>query len=360
MSTTRPRLSAFRTAAALLAFAAAAIELSSLPSAVTAAAAAAPASVVQLTSSITSATTITPAAAAPPLIDLTVAFPPPWPVQFLVDVVGLQTLPAHWHILLGSAVACQVLLLLSRYLSPLVAPVSYRGLSSKRKLDWDVHVVSSVHALTIVSLAWPQLFDPVLVANPVFGYTHQAGTTYAICCGYFLWDALFSLVHVQTFGIGFLVHGIACLAVYLLSFRPFLLYYGSVFLMFELSTPFLNLHWFMDKTGMTGTTIQLVNGIVFLATFFLARICFGFYSSYQFFVSVIAVLDQLPMALFLVYAVANVVLNTLNLYWFHAMIQSLRRRFASSQVRLDSPVLDEKPSRGLTKSESTDSLVHQQ
>ena len=41
------------------------------------------------------------------------------------------------------------------------------------------------------------------------------------------------------------------------------------------STIFLNIHWFLDKTGRTGTTLQLINGFLLLATFFVVRIVMG-------------------------------------------------------------------------------------
>ena len=50
-------------------------------------------------------------------------------------------------------------------------------------------------------------------------------------------------------------------------------------MLYELSTPFLNIHWFCDKLGMTGSMSQLYNGIALLVTFFCCRIVWGTYSS---------------------------------------------------------------------------------
>jgi hypothetical protein len=54
------------------------------------------------------------------------------------------------------------------------------------------------------------------------------------------------------------VHGIACFLVYFLGFKPYLNYYGPIFLMFEISTIFLNIHWFCDKTGLNFVSNDLV------------------------------------------------------------------------------------------------------
>lgn len=50
-------------------------------------------------------------------------------------------------------------------------------------------------------------------------------------------------------------------------------------MLYELSTPFLNVHWFCDKLGMTGSKLQLYNGIALLVTFFGCRIVWGTYQS---------------------------------------------------------------------------------
>jgi len=78
---------------------------------------------------------------------------------------------------------------------------------------------------------------------------------------------------------------------------------------------------------MTGTIYQLINGVILLTVFFSARIVFGLYMSYHTYQNVMLVVDQVPLHLIVIYSVANVVLNTLNLYWFYKMIESLARRF---------------------------------
>ncbi len=130
------------------------------------------------------------------------------------------------------------------------------------------------------------------------------------------------------------LHGIVCLSVFMVGYRPFLNYYGAFFLMFELSTLFLNVHWFCDKTGRTGSTLQLVNGILLVGAFALVRIVFGLYSSVHFIWTSLAQWDRTKEAagLFYLLCVANVVLNALNFYWFAKMIAAIKRRFPSGQV----------------------------
>ena len=54
--------------------------------------------------------------------------------------------------------------------------------------------------------------------------------------------------------------------------RPFVNYYGCIFILWELSTPFLNIHWFLDKVNMTGSRAQLYNGYLLLFSFFSSQL----------------------------------------------------------------------------------------
>ncbi|KAF9193970.1 hypothetical protein BGZ50_006814 [Haplosporangium sp. Z 11] len=182
-------------------------------------------------------------------------------------------------------------------------PATYPKLHGAKKLNWDVHVVSSAHSIIIVILSTPLLWNETLMQNKIFGYDFYAGQVYAIACGYFLWDTIHSIRHMKEFGLGFVFHGFCSFSVFIFSF---------------------------DKLGMTGSIYQLINGIVLLSVFFCARIVFGLYMSYQTYLNVLPVLEQVPWHLVIIYSVANVVLNALNLFWFYKMIESLMKRFPSA------------------------------
>jgi len=129
--------------------------------------------------------------------------------------------------------------------------------------------------------------------------------------------------------------------------------YGLSFILYELSTPFLNIHWFFDKFGMTGTKAQLYNGIALLVSFAGSRLVWGSYQSYLIygdvwkawhtiepytadcakFVGQAAGLNTpvgcktLPTWLAISYVGANTALSVLNVYWFYKMVAAVRKRF---------------------------------
>jgi hypothetical protein len=160
--------------------------------------------------------------------------------------------------------------------------------------------------------------------------------------------------------------------------RPFVNYYGPVFILYELSTPFLNVHWFCDKLNMTGGTLQWYNGITLLVMFFGSRLCWGTWQSVRVFQDVWKILHMhpsiprdgldvhssaassifvprdgqlclgkescviaqsevmrfahdstpgVPLWLGIVYLTSNLILHTLNFYWFGRMIETVRKRF---------------------------------
>ncbi len=136
--------------------------------------------------------------------------------------------------------------------------------------------------------------------------------------------------------------------------RPFVNFYGPTFILYELSSPFLNFHWFFDKLHMTGTRPQWYNGIVLLASFFGCRLLWGTYQSIRVSLDVWAALHhdplssskpvfgtsserlemtkyasacEVPIWLAIVYLGSNLVLNTLNFYWFGKMIETIKKRF---------------------------------
>ncbi|CAG8779002.1 13054_t:CDS:2, partial [Racocetra persica] len=227
---------------------------------------------------------------------------------------------------------CTATLAGSRFISPALFPKTYNSLPRIKRLSWDLHWVSMAHCLTVIFLSFPLLYQEELQKDKIFGYNAYAGNVYSIACGYFLWDALISLYYVKEFGFGFALHGICCFGVFIFAFRPFLNYYGSVFLMYEISTPFLNVHWFMDKLGLGGTLPHTINGVCLLTSFFFVRIIYGCYMSYQVFLAVLPVVSQIPVFLCVLYGTANIMLNCLNVYWFVKMIAYVSRPSAKYNV----------------------------
>jgi hypothetical protein len=119
-------------------------------------------------------------------------------------------------------------------------------------------------------------------------------------------------------------------------------------MLYELSTPFLNFHWFFDKLNMTGSKAQLYNGIALISVFFSCRLVWGAYSSFYIYQDTWNALSfdpttvklstnedlmrfghdhALPAWLVIIYMGGHITLQLLNVFWLGKMIAAIRKRF---------------------------------
>lgn len=303
-------------------------------------------------------------------------------VQPLADFLSLTTLPLHIHEVLFSFLLYNWI---NIYGAPMVSrflfPVRYGKLSPDKKLNWDVHVVSLVQSVLICTLAlYVTLNDEerknMTWEERIWGYTGASGLIQGFATGYFLWDLMVTVQNLSNFGPGMFAHAVSALVVFSFGFRPFVNYYGATFILYELSSPFLNFHWFFDKLDMTGSPAQLVNGGVLLFVFFSCRLVWGSYQSVCVYQDVWNALHHVPAAasihydtlanatteaalgnsadplhragvmqfagdefcplwLALTYMGSNIVLNALNFYWFTKMVEAIRKRVKPAAPKRD-------------------------
>jgi len=260
-------------------------------------------------------------------------------VNQTLDYVNLSPLKPHWHLILATTSACFILQFLSPYLTALIIPQHYKTFSKKAKRDWGLHLVAFVHALYSVPAALYFVTSnkpgiKALKANPVLGFDDGVAAALAVSTGYFFWDTFVSIFYSQ--GPGFVLHGLSCLTVFLYSYKPMAQGFGPVFLLWEISSIFLNIHWCLDKLNLTGSRTQMVNGFFLVSTFFLVRIVGGCYATYWFVGSLHSkqVRSHVPTIVSLFYTATILLLDALNLYWIKAMIDALRKRFTSKPAEV--------------------------
>ncbi|KAL9621445.1 MAG: hypothetical protein Q9160_004088 [Pyrenula sp. 1 TL-2023] len=304
--------------------------------------------------------------------------------QSLASALSLPTLPNHVHEVIVAVILYQfVQSVLSPTLSTHFFPNHYPKLNSRTRINWDVHVVSLVQSVIINALSlWVILFDSERASmnnvERIYGYTGAIGLAQAFGVGYFLWDLIVSTIHFRIFGPGLWAHALAACWVFSFGFRPFLNYYGPTFLLYELSSPFLNVHWFCDKLDLTGSPLQWYNGMALIGSFFGARLIWGNWQSVLCFRDIwnavnlpvggaaassvtgtgtaaeifsqrngslclgkascvaaqaevmkytSATTGPIPKWLALTYLSSNLVLNSLNIFWFGKMIATVKKRF---------------------------------
>lgn len=114
-----------------------------------------------------------------------------------------------------------------------------------------------------------------------------------------MWDLFVCIRYFKLFGFSFLFHGAAALYVFVCSLRPYCLPWAPAFLLFELSTPFVNVNWFATRlpAGTISDTVVMINGLLLLATFFFVRIIWGFYAAGLVAYDMYRVFDKAPIFL---------------------------------------------------------------
>lgn len=243
-------------------------------------------------------------------------------------------LVAHWHEIVGSF----LMYVLVQKLSPMVCSrlfgKSYTQLNYKTKINFDIHVVSMVQCVVSVLALIPMWNHPTWKnreldhASAVFAYYPYGAFVSSISVGYFLWDLVVCFKYMNLFGAGFLVHAVSALFVFGSTLFPFCLPWVPAFLLFELSTPFVNINWFASKmpAGFVSDTTVIVNGILLLVTFFTVRILWGFYAVIMVARDMFAVWDQLYKVLPVGTLSLNFTLDILNVYWFYRMLLIAKKK----------------------------------
>ncbi|BGP30396.1 hypothetical protein JCM10296v2_002150 [Rhodotorula toruloides] len=275
-------------------------------------------------------------------------------VQPIASALSLTALPPVAHLVLLSLAASFAAQRVSAALSPRVFGRYYPSERRKRD-DWDLHMVGWLYALVATPIATHLLRhpSPELDLDPLYGVALPEQRLSAIAIGYFTWDALVTFRHIQTQGLGFFLHGATCLVAFTFTLRPFVLWCGPRFLIWELSTIFLNAHWLLDKLHLTGSALQMLNGLFLVSTYVCARLVFGTYTSWQF--CKLMVPSSAPVSIAekvlkerveqagwvrWLYLVLNLSANGLNFYWFRLMILALKKRFVppASKSAQEKPV----------------------
>ncbi|XP_007444225.1 transmembrane protein 56-A-like, partial [Python bivittatus] len=111
--------------------------------------------------------------------------------------------------------------------------------------------------------------------------------------------------------------------------RGVLPYFANFRLLSELSTPFVNLRWFLDAAGWPRTSrLVLANGLAMMVVFFVVRIAvipsyymqvYAWYGTPEY--------ERLGLSVQLAWIGPSIALEVLNLVWMYRIIRGFYRAF---------------------------------
>lgn len=247
----------------------------------------------------------------------------------------------HLHEIIYSFIFYQ---LVSTYLAPLVNKIVFgdryiKIADQELKIDFDIHIVSMVQACVSLYILWPVLTLPLTSYNIATYQNDYCSMVTSLSAGYFIWDLIVCLRYFKVYGFQYLIHAIFALAASLVPLLPVCQVWVPKFLLYEASTPFVNVNWFIMqmlapskksnlKPAKVPTWLNLINGVLLMIIFFSVRILWGNLAQFVYFYQMYKYrsdMTTLKVQLAVILAIITLILNSLNVFWFSKMVKIAKK-----------------------------------
>lgn len=176
--------------------------------------------------------------------------------------------------------------------------------------------------LCLQLLLWSDLFSEPASSTPVVQRVNDLSyTTLGISLGYFMTDALMMFKHPSIGNTEMYVHhavGVVSLIVAMQLHQAHV--YVLLLLMSEMTTPCVNLRWYLDKMGLKSSQLYTINGLLLLLIWGIVRVLLfvPFYAHvYQNWV----LISQIPQHAVAILLGVPLVLFALNTMWFVKIVK---------------------------------------
>lgn len=197
----------------------------------------------------------------------------------------------------------------------------------------SIHFISFLQTLVVLYLSFVFFLNPEISGKEsypdsdsrIFGEVRETQLVCLFGLGYFIWDAYISACHST---LAFTIHGIVSTGAYYIGMKPYLQYYAPVFLMFELSNPFLNIRWyglkFFPSDNKISEIILLLNNLILMLIFFFVRVLWGWYQTYMLITDFWTVRNDPRFILIdtIIVVTCNLTIDVLNVIWFTLMLKT--------------------------------------
>eukprot|EP01129_Flabellula_baltica_P013639 TRINITY_DN6373_c0_g1_i1.p1 TRINITY_DN6373_c0_g1~~TRINITY_DN6373_c0_g1_i1.p1 ORF type:complete len:262 (+),score=26.38 TRINITY_DN6373_c0_g1_i1:658-1443(+) len=172
---------------------------------------------------------------------------------------------------LSSALFFTLTTILIRNLGPKISPW-YRQQDFHKRILFENRMCSILHLIPLLPWVMMELFwnDGDFREDRIFGDSQSL--VFSFSCGYFLWDIGENIVFYHDAMA--VIHGVVSFVLYSIVNKPLVHYYGLLFLLYELSTIFMNM-MYVAKERRWGAKSSLVVQLSFAFSFFIVRIVFG-------------------------------------------------------------------------------------
>lgn len=212
---------------------------------------------------------------------------------------------------------------------------TYTGLTKIQRIEWSSRGISTVHAMFVASSSlyfvfWSDLFSDKQLAGFIT-FRSSALSTFAlgVSVGYFLADlGMIFWLYPSLGGMEYVIHhSLSGTAVAYSMFSGEGQLYTFMVLISEVTTPEINLRWYLDTAGLKRSSAYLINGVIIFFAWLVARILLFVYMFYHVYLHHVQVSRMHIFGYFLVFVVP-LVLAAMNLMWFGKIIKGLMKTLA--------------------------------
>ncbi|KAK8524676.1 hypothetical protein V6N13_015687 [Hibiscus sabdariffa] len=230
--------------------------------------------------------------------------------------------------ILGGILACKVAYDLTQLISSFYSK-TYPGLTKIQRVEWNNRGISTVHAVFISALSLyfvfgANLFSDELAGLLVFRSSPLSTFGLGVSVGYFLSDlGMILWLYPSLGGIEYVIHHtLSGIAVAYSMFTGEAQLYTYMVLISEVTTPEINIRWYLDTAGMKRSTAYLINGVVIFLAWLIARVLLFGYMFYHVYLHYTQVIKMHAFGYMLVFGVPSV-LAIMNLMWFGKIIKGV-------------------------------------
>ncbi|GAB4829578.1 hypothetical protein Ancab_019246 [Ancistrocladus abbreviatus] len=239
--------------------------------------------------------------------------------------------------ILTGMLACKMIYDLTQLFSSLYFK-SYSGLTKAQRIEWNNRGMSTVHAVFIAATSLYFVFRSDLYADErlaglvTFRSSSLSTFVLGVSVGYFTADlGLILWFYPSLGGMEYVIHhSLSGIAVAYAMFCGEGQLYTFMVLISEVTTPEINMRWFLDTAGLKKSSAYIINGVMIFLAWLVARILLFVYMFYHVYLHYDQVIKMHPFGYFLVFVVPSV-LAVMNLMWFGKIIKGLKKTLTKKQ-----------------------------
>ncbi|CAA7054850.1 unnamed protein product [Microthlaspi erraticum] len=216
---------------------------------------------------------------------------------------------------------------------------SYSALTKMKRVEWNNRGISTVHAFFISFMAIYFVFFSDLFSDQtrlqglmVFRSSPLSNFGLGVSVGYFLSDlGMIFWLYPSLGGSEYIFHHcLSGMGVAYSLFSKEAQFYAYMVLISELTTPEVNLRWYLDISGLKRSKAYLINGVAIFLAWLTARILLFIYMFYHVYIHYDQVVLMHTFGYLLVFVVP-IALSVMNLMWFGKIVKGLKKTLEKRQ-----------------------------